>query len=62
MASMVQVILYSTTLHAWEVWANSRPLGYGSLEACQLFFPDAEGPSLHQARLADSDRRTQLPR
>lgn len=56
MSKQVQVILYSTTLHTWEVWASSRPIGHGSLEACQSVFPNAVGPSLRQVRIADADR------
>lgn len=50
-----KVLLYSVTLHTWEVWQTSRPISHGSLEACQAAHPDAQGPSERQLRLADED-------
>lgn len=52
------VILYSTSYHRWEVWLLGRPIGYGTLEACQKRHPGAPEPSEEQHRLAreDSDR------
>ena len=52
-----QVILYSTTLHCWEVWQQGRPLAQGSLEACQQAYPDAFPVSDRQRRLAAEDAR-----
>ena len=51
------VILYSTSLHAWEVWQQGRPLAHGSLESCQHAYPDALPVSDHQQRLAIEDQR-----
>lgn len=55
MTSHPKVILYSTTLHCWEVWQTSRPLGYGSLEACQAAYPDALPVAASQIALAMKD-------
>lgn len=50
-----KVILYSTSLHTWEVWSQGRPLGHGSLEACQIAYPDALPVSDDQRRIAAGD-------
>lgn len=50
-----KVILYSTSLHTWEVWREGRPLGHGSLAACQRAHPDAIGPSQRQRDLEAGD-------
>lgn len=50
------VILYSTTRHAWEVWRRGVVVGEGSLESCRRFAPDAPEPSEMQHRLAREDR------
>lgn len=55
MPTAPKVILYSTSLHAWEVWSQSRPLAKGSLEACLATYPDAEPVSDHQRLLAIAD-------
>lgn len=55
MSKAEKVLLYSTTLHTWEVWSQSRPLAHGPLAACQAAYPDAIGPSEHQLRLAAED-------
>ncbi len=49
------VILYSTTLHTWEVWRQGRPLAHGSLDACMAAYPDALPVSEHQRHLAAAD-------
>lgn len=36
-----QVILYSTSLHTWEVWQQGRSLAHGSLDSCMAAFPNA---------------------
>lgn len=51
------VILYSTTLCAWEVWRNGRPEGSGSLAACRSHAPDAPEPTPAQHQLANKDGR-----
>lgn len=42
------VILYSTSLHTWEVWQQSRPLAHGSLASCREAYPHADPVSQHQ--------------
>ena len=49
-----QVILYSTSLHTWEVWQTGRPLANGSLDACRAAYPDAWLPD-SQLRIAEGD-------
>lgn len=49
------VILYSTSLHAWEVWQNGRPAARGSLEACQAEYPAALPVSERQRGIALRD-------
>jgi hypothetical protein len=34
------VLLYSTSIHTWEVWAFGRPIAHGTLESCQREYPD----------------------
>ena len=55
MPTAPQVILYSTSLHAWEVWSQSRPLAQGTLAACRDAYPDAEPVSDHQRLIALAD-------
>jgi hypothetical protein len=51
----VPVILYSTSLHRWEVWYKGSPVAHGSLEACREAYPKAPEPSEMQYRLAAND-------
>lgn len=53
------VFLYSTTLHAWEVWQSSRPLAHGTLAACRAAYPDAPPVADRQLRLAAADVLTE---
>lgn len=55
MPTAPKVILYSTSLHTWEVWSQSRPLAQGSLKSCRDTYPDAEPVSDHQRLLAIAD-------
>lgn len=52
------VILYSTSLHCWEVWSQSRPLAQGSLEACVEAYPQAPPVTERQFALEASDPRS----
>ncbi len=51
-----KVILYSTSLHTWEVWRASRPLKRGSLEDLTALYPEAMKPSPMQLQLAEEDQ------
>lgn len=52
-----KVILYSTSLHAWEVWRQGRPIGQAThWQTLKRHFPAAEGPSDAQLRLAEGDQ------
>lgn len=57
MTRAARVVLYSTSLHTWEVWSQSRPLAHGSLEACLAAYPDAGPASERQLALAAADER-----
>ncbi len=50
------VILYSTSLHTWEVWAGGRPVGEGTLSGCKAAYPDAPEPSETQYMLERNDQ------
>lgn len=52
------VILYSTTLHQWEVWKQGRPLARAThLPALEQAYPGAMKPSQTQLLLAAEDAR-----
>ena len=61
MPSKPGAILYSTTLHLWEVWRLGRPVAQGSLDACQNAYPNTPEPSEMQYRLARNDPQNRYP-
>lgn len=56
-AKRERVILYSVSLHTWEVWETGRPIAHGRLEACQWEYPEAIPPDERQLRLAAEDHQ-----
>lgn len=50
------LILYSTSLHKWEVWQAGQPIAFGSLEAYIRHFPEAMEVSERQLALAEMDK------